>query len=292
MKLIDGQVCAQLLLKNLEPMVVSFQEKYQRSPRLKIIRISDDFGSVVYTERKIKVANSIGVAADIAILPKDIAENKVVEKIRLFNQDDTVDGIILQLPLPEHLSKFVLLDEISPDKDVDGVTKNSMGSLMMGAPIFMPCTPQGIIRLAKSIALDIRGLNIVILGQSLIVGRPVAMALLNMGATVIVCHSATKDLEAKIATADVLISAMGATGVVNPAWIKAGAVVFDVAINRNASNKVVGDIDRKACEHVGYITPVPGGVGPMTVACLQFNTLLAALKKEKDSDMLRQLSLI
>lgn len=292
MQVINGKTCAAALLDELKPIILRFQSKYHRSPRLKIIRINDDFGSIVYTKRKIKTANLIGVEADITILPKSTDEDEVLNVIKGFNHDDSIDGVIIQLPLPQHLSKDRLLDEILPEKDVDGISRNSLGSLIRGQSTFMPCTPQGLIRLIQSINLDVKGLNVVILGQSLIVGRPAALVFLNLGATVTVCHSATQDLEAKINTADVLISAMGAAGVVDSKWIKPGATVLDVAINRNASDEIIGDIDIHSCGHVGFITPVPGGVGPMTVACLQFNTVLAAIKRVKDVDLLSQLDVI
>ena len=292
MQFIDGKACAGLLLESLEVVVSDFQSTYKRSPRLNIIRISDDFASKVYTKTKMRVAKAIGIEVEITILPEMVKESEAIEAIKSLNNDDAVDGIILQLPLPEHLSKDVLLDEISPNKDVDGISKYNMGCLVRARPNFIPCTPQGLLRLAKYIDLDIKGLNVIILGQSIIVGRPAALVFLNMGATVTVCHSATKDLEAKIKTADILISAMGATGIVNPKWIKSGAVVFDVGINRNTSNEIQGDIDQQACNHVGFVTPVPGGVGPMTVACLQFNTVLAAINRVDDKHLLEKMALI
>lgn len=292
MQLIDGTKCASTLLDELKPIIQSFKTKYNRSPRLKIIRINDDFGSIVYTKRKITAANVMGIEADIAVLPKLISENEALDVIQSFNDDDSIDGMILQLPLPKHLSKDRLLDQILPEKDVDGISRNSLGSLIRGQPAFMPCTPQGLIRLVKFINLDVKGLNVVILGQSLIVGRPAALAFLNLGATVTVCHSATKNLKAKINAADVLVSAMGAVDVVDSQWIKPGATVLDVAINRDASDKIIGDIDIHTCDHVGFITPVPGGVGPMTVACLLFNTVLAAIRRTADSELMTQINAI
>ncbi|MEE2769787.1 MAG: bifunctional 5,10-methylenetetrahydrofolate dehydrogenase/5,10-methenyltetrahydrofolate cyclohydrolase [Pseudomonadota bacterium] len=292
MEIIDGKACSLSLLNQLKPIITLFQKKHSRKPSLKIIRVSDDFASIIYTENKIKVAESIGISAEIVVLPKDIKSEELTKVIMSLNEDDQTDGIIMQLPLPGHLSKERLLNEISPEKDVDGITALNMGSLIQGSPLFVPCTPQGIMRLIKHIGLDLKGLNAVILGQSLIVGRPVAMCLLNSGATVTICHRATKDLEAKIKSADVLVSAMGAPGVVSAQWIKPGATVFDVGINRSEANKIIGDIEYDQCKHVGFITPVPGGIGPMTVACLQFNTVLAALTRVNDKTLLDELSLI
>lgn len=292
MKLIDGKACSNYLLGELKPIIVHFEQTYKRKPSLKIVRISDDFASKVYTERKIKVASLIGIDAEIIILPEDIDFESARDVIQQFNDDDAVDGIIVQLPLPKHLLRNALLNTISPTKDVDGITMNSLGGLLSGASTFVPCTPQGILRLVKFIDLDVRGLNVVILGQSLIVGRPAAIVFLNQGATVTVCHSATRDLESKIKMADVLVSAMGNPNVIKPSWIKAESVVFDVSINRLDSGKIIGDVDQDACEHVGFITPVPGGVGPMTVAALQFNTVLAALRSKNDKGLLSALSKI
>lgn len=292
MKIIDGKACASGILTKLAPLISGFESKYHRKPALRIIRINDDYASKVYTERKIKVAQSIGIDAEIIILPNEIGCHDAVQVIEQLSQDTNVDGIIIQLPVPKHISKDVLLNAIEPSKDVDGISANSLGSLVNGASSFVPCTPQGIMRLVKYMQLDVRGLDVVILGQSIIVGRPVALTFLNQGATVTICHSATKDLAFKIKSADVIVSAMGATGVVDPNWIKPGANVFDVAINRDASGKLIGDIDMHACSHVGMITPVPGGVGPMTVACLQFNTCLAAMRRENDVELLEKLALI
>ncbi|MDG2347979.1 MAG: bifunctional 5,10-methylenetetrahydrofolate dehydrogenase/5,10-methenyltetrahydrofolate cyclohydrolase [Gammaproteobacteria bacterium] len=292
MMYIDGKACASALLGQLKPLVSRFEASYNRKPTLRIIRINDDYASKIYTEKKIKVAHSIGIDAEIIILPDNISCRDAIVVVKQYDNDQSVDGIIIQLPLPKQISKDLLLNEISPHKDVDGISAYSLGALVNGSSALVPCTPQGIIRLTNYIQLDVRGLDVVILGQSIIVGRPVALAFLNLGATVTVCHSATKDLESKIKSADLLISAMGAPDVVDPSWIKPGASVFDVSINRHASGKMTGDIALDECKHVGRITPVPGGVGPMTVACLQFNTCLAAMRKENDEDLLAALALI
>lgn len=292
MMYIDGKACASALLAQLKPLISQFETSYNRKPTLRIIRIGDDYASKIYTERKIKVAHSIGIDAEILILPDNISSDDAIQVVRQCNDDQMVDGIIIQLPLPKQISKDIVLNEISPHKDVDGISAYGLGALVNGSSAFVPCTPQGIMRLTKYIQLDVKGLDVVILGQSIIVGRPVALAFLNRGATVTVCHSATKDLESKIKSADVLVSAMGAPNVVDPNWIKPGAIIFDVSINRHASGKMTGDIALDKCNHVGMITPVPGGVGPMTVACLQFNTCLAAMRKEKDDGLLAELALI
>jgi methylenetetrahydrofolate dehydrogenase (NADP+)/methenyltetrahydrofolate cyclohydrolase len=290
MKLIDGKACAQALLEKLHELNTVFIAKHGRAPKLNIVRINDDFGSIVYTENKINKAKTIDLEASIIELPKDIDQASAIECIYQMNQDPSVDGIIIQLPLPNHLDKDELLNVIDPSKDVDGLTNNSMGMLLRGQPNFVACTPQGISRLAKSIGYDFRGKDVVILGQSIIVGRPMALVCLNQGATVTICHSATERLDEKIKSADVLISAMGVMGVVDSSWLKPNSVVFDVAINRLSSGKITGDIEGAKCDHVGFLTPVPGGVGPMTVACLMNNTLLSAVKRVGDKALLEELN--
>lgn len=292
MEIIDGSESSSALIRELKPLVEQFKTDHHRSPGLEIIRISDDFGSVVYTERKQKVAKEAGFFVDLNILPKEVDLAAASEVIESANQNKSIDGVILQLPLPEHLPRDTLLALIAPNKDVDGLTRHNMGALMMGSPLFMPCTPQAILRLAQKVGVQLKGANVVILGQSIIVGRPVALACLNLGATVTVCHKSTNDLEAKVRMADILISAMGAPDVVDSKWIKPGSVVFDVSINRGDNGKIRGDIDHATCQHVGHITPVPGGVGPMTVACLLFNTMFAAALHANDKHLLETLPLI
>lgn len=293
MKLLDGRGLANAWLAQLGEVVALFVEQYQRNPALKIIRVSQDDASIVYTRMKSQAGQKIGMDVELISFAEDTPYHELAHLIHELNEDATVDGMIVQLPLPPHLDVSKLINLIDVTKDVDGLSRESMGALIAkSSEEFVPCTPQGVFKLLEVAQVDLKGQHVVMVGASLIVGRPMAVLCLNADATVTICNSKTKDLAAQVAEADVLIVGIGRVGVIQPEWIKPGAVVIDVGINRTPDNHLVGDVPYKACEHVDYITPVPGGVGPMTVASLMHNALLAACRHQQDSVLVERLNQI
>jgi methylenetetrahydrofolate dehydrogenase (NADP+)/methenyltetrahydrofolate cyclohydrolase len=216
-------------------------------------------------------------------LPESVSEEEVVALVRKLNDDDAVDGILVQLPLPKHIASERVINEIQPDKDVDGLTEVNAGRLILGKTGLVPCTPQGSVMLAKSVKENLSGLNAVVVGRSILVGKPLSMLLLAENCTVTMAHSRTKDLAAVCREADILCAAVGIPRLIKGDWIKQGAIVIDVGINRieeGGKNRLVGDVDfDEAKARAGAITPVPGGVGPMTIACLLRNTVIAAARR-------------
>ena len=245
----------------------------KRPPCLVTILVGDDPASKVYVANKEKACNSVGIINDTIKLPEYISENDLLRVIDFYNNDITVDGILVQLPLPAHINSDVIIKAINPDKDVDCFHPVNVANLWLGKDGIKPCTPQGIIDLLDYGNIDLRGKHIVVLGRSNIVGLPVAKMCLDRNATVTVCHSKTKDLKEITRTADVLIVAIGKPKFINNSHLKPGAVVIDVGINR-VDGKLCGDVDYDSIQlKASYATPVPGGVGPMTIACLLKNTL-------------------
>ena len=214
-------------------------------------------------------------------LPEDVSEDELLGRIRELNEDPSVDGILVQLPLPKHINEEKVIDTIAREKDVDGFHPGNVSGLWLGKDCIVPCTPAGVIRLIDSVGVDIAGKTAVVVGRSNIVGKPVAKLLLDRNATVIIAHSRTKDLKAITLLADILVVAVGRAGLVTGDMVKEGATVIDVGMNRNAEGKLCGDVDfPSAAEKAGYITPVPGGVGPMTIAMLMKNTIACFLARE------------
>ena len=276
---IDGKAYA----AGLRGRVGEAVSKLPGQPALAVVLVGEDLASKVYVKNKIKFTKETGMQSVEHRLPADVSEDKVIEIVRALNADKSVDGILVQLPLPKHLNENRVIEEIAPDKDVDGLTESSAGRLSLGKPGLRPCTPTGCVMLAKDALGDLSGKNCVILGRSILVGKPAAMLFLEQNCTVTVAHSRTKNIEDICKSADILIAAVGRPHMVKPDWIKPGCCVIDVGINRIAhpdkpgKTYLVGDVDyHGSLETAGSITPVPGGVGPMTIACLLRNTVLAA----------------
>lgn len=248
-------------------------------PGLAVILVGDDPASHVYVSNKIKACDSVGIISYETKLPEDASQDDVAAAIEAYNNDDAVHGILLQLPVPKHLDSDALVQSIAPSKDVDGLTLTNVGALVAGLDGLVPCTPQGSLHLIKAVREDLSGLNAVVIGRSLLFGKPMAQLLLQENCTVTSAHSRTKDLEAVCREADILVAAVGRSKMVKRSWIKKGAIVIDVGINRGEDGKLCGDVDyADALDVAGAITPVPGGVGPMTIAYLLSNTIEAAEK--------------
>ena len=278
-KLIDGKAVAAATRANVAEAVSTLSI----TPTLAVVLVGDDPASHVYVRNKIKFTEEAGMRSLEHRLPETATEAEVVKIVRELNADETVDGILVQLPLPQHIDSDAVIAQIDPAKDVDGLTDVSAGRLVLGQAGLRPCTPTGSVILAKAALGDLTGKNCVVLGRSILVGKPAALMFLEQNCTVTIAHSRTKDLPAICREADILVAAVGRPQMVKDNWIKEGACVIDVGINRVPSIKrpgkfrLVGDVDYKPARAVaGAITPVPGGVGPMTIACLLRNTVLAA----------------
>ena len=246
-------------------------------PGLAVVLVGDNPASKVYVRNKIKACHEVGIRSEEHVLAGDSPLETVLALVDRLNADAGIHGILVQLPLPAHLASAVVIARISPDKDVDGLHVHNMGSLLSGQPGFVPCTPAGVMEMLKTTGVNLRGLEAVVVGRSNIVGKPVALLLLQAGATVTLCHSQTKDLAQHTRRADVLVAAVGKAKAISGDMVKPGAMVIDVGINRTAEGKLVGDVDYDAArERAAWITPVPGGVGPMTIAMLLCNAILSA----------------
>lgn len=264
----------------LKDEIANEVSKMSRKPGLAVILVGDDPASHVYVRNKVKACEKAGIESTETRLPEDTTQESIAAEIERLNNDENVDGILLQLPLPDHLDSDPLIQMISPDKDVDGLTLRNVGALVAGMDGFVPCTPQGSLILIKSVIDDLSGLNAVVIGRSLLFGKPMAQLLLKENCTVTMAHSRTKNLEEVCKQADILVAAVGREKMVKGSWIKDGACVIDVGINRMDNGKLCGDVDYDEAQgRAGFITPVPGGVGPMTIACLLNNTLQSAKKK-------------
>ncbi|MEZ4321436.1 MAG: bifunctional methylenetetrahydrofolate dehydrogenase/methenyltetrahydrofolate cyclohydrolase FolD [Myxococcota bacterium] len=273
-QVLDGQELARRLNKALKEQV----DALGRAPGLAVILVGDDPASEVYVRRKGLVAGRIGMAHWQIDLPADTPQHVLEARIDALNADPAVHGILLQLPLPAGLSASSATERIAPHKDVDGLTIGSLGRLAQGKPELVPCTPLGVMRLIEEAGIDPAGRNACVVGRSNLVGRPMAMLLEQANATVTVCHSRTPDLRAVVERSDIVVAAIGRPHHVKGAWIKPGAVVIDVGINRLEDGSLVGDVEYEAAaERASAITPVPGGVGPMTIAMLMENTFRAAV---------------
>ena len=250
------------------------------APGLAAVLVGDDPASRIYVRNKIRACHEVGIRSEEHVLAGDSSEGTVLALIDRLNADAAIHGILVQLPLPAQLATTAVIARISPEKDVDGLHPGNLGSLLSGHPRYVPCTPAGIMEMLKSTGLDLRGKEAVVVGRSNIVGKPVALLLLQAGATVTLCHSQTRDLAHHTRRADVLVAAIGKPRAIGGEMIKAGAAVIDVGINRSSEGKLVGDVDYAAAlQRAGWITPVPGGVGPMTIAMLLVNTILSAERR-------------
>lgn len=273
-RIIDGKAVSQAVKDRIRDMVPSLEVKYGRKPSLAVIIVGENPASQVYVRNKVKAAAYVGMNSRLVSMPEDVSEEVLLDMIRTLNEDASVDGILVQLPLPRHIDESKVIESISRRKDVDGFHVLNVGGLWTGMHCIKPCTPKGIIELIKSTGVPIKGKTAVVVGRSNIVGKPVAKLLLDENATVVIAHSRTADLKAMTLLADILVVAVGKEAVVTGDMVKKGAVVIDVGMNRNAAGKLVGDVDFESASKVaGYITPVPGGVGPMTIAMLMENTV-------------------
>lgn len=278
---IDGKAIAKLVRAEVAAAASSFTQQHGRAPGLEVILVGEDPASVVYTRNKEKAANEVGVRGKLHTLPASTSEAELIAKLQELNADDAVDGILVQLPLPKHIREEVVLETIHPSKDVDGFHPVNVGLLSAGRPGLVPCTPKGTMRLLRETGVSLVGARAVVVGRSNIVGKPMAQLLLAEHATVTIAHSRTKDLAAVCREADVLVAAVGRAEMIGADYVKEGAVVLDVGINRLPDGRLVGDVAFEAVlPKVRAITPVPGGVGPMTIATLLENTVLAAVARK------------
>jgi len=282
-QIIDGKAIATALKQDLKIATEQRLSEGKRKPGLAVVLIGGDPASKVYVGSKRRSCEEIGFKSDSYDLPETTTEAELLTLIDTLNNDPEIDGILVQLPLPDHINSDTVIQHIAADKDVDGFHPYNMGLLAQNNPQLRPCTPKGVMTLLNKTGIDLVGKEAVIIGQSNIVGRPMALELLAARCTITVCHSRTFDLEFHVRRADVLVVGVGIANFIHGDWIKPGAVVIDVGINRLENGKLAGDVDfESAKEKAGYITPVPGGVGPMTVATLLENTLYAAENLHSD----------
>ena len=277
-KIIDGKVISQNVKDKLKVKVAEFKQKYNRDITLAVILVGENPASQVYVRNKIKATEYVGMKSLSFYLPENATKEQVKETILGLANDKNVDGILVQLPLPKHLDENEMLNLIPASKDVDGFLAQNVGNLMLGQPCTVACTPFGVLKMLQSENIEMSGKNAVVIGRSNIVGKPMAMLLLQENCTVTICHSKTKDLKSVCKNADILVAAIGKPKFVTADMVKDGAVVIDVGINRT-ENGLVGDVDYENVSKIAsHITPVPGGVGPMTIAMLLENTYLCALR--------------
>jgi methylenetetrahydrofolate dehydrogenase (NADP+)/methenyltetrahydrofolate cyclohydrolase len=277
MAVLDGKTLAARVREGATTAAAAFREQAGRSPALRVVVVGEHPASKVYVRNKRRAAKKVGLDYTEHQLPETTTGSELLELVESLNRDDGVDGMIVQLPLPPQIDPELVLLAIDPNKDVDGFHPVNLGRLVAGAPGLVPCTPLGCMKLIDESGVDLVGASAVVVGRSAIVGKPMAHLLLQRHATVTICHSRTRELAAIVAAADVLVAAVGRARLVKGQWIKPGAVVIDVGMNRLEDGTLAGDVEfEAAAERAAWITPVPGGVGPMTVACLIENTIRAA----------------
>jgi len=276
----DGKAVAAKVRGEVAVRAREFASKHGRRPGLAVVQVGQDPASTVYVRNKRKSSLEAEIESFAHDLPATTSQGELLDLVHRLNRDPRVDGILIQMPLPKGLDSDAIMDAVDPAKDVDGFHPTNTGLLAQKRPGLRPCTPFGVIRLAKEYGINLTGLRATVVGASNIVGRPMALELLLARSTVTVCHTGTKDLQSEVARADVVVAAVGKAGFVPGEWIKPGAAVFDVGINRTAEGKLVGDVEyAKAAERAGWITPVPGGLGPMTIAMLLSNAVDAAFRR-------------
>jgi methylenetetrahydrofolate dehydrogenase (NADP+)/methenyltetrahydrofolate cyclohydrolase len=276
-QILDGKATAAELKQQLKTATQQRSAEGKRQPGLAVVLIGADPASQVYVGSKRRSCEEIGFKSDSYDLPETATEEELLTLIDQLNADESIDGILVQLPLPEHINDEKIIEHISPDKDVDGFHPYNIGRLAQRNPQLRPCTPKGVMTLLSKTGIDLKGLDAVVVGASNIVGRPMALELMLAGCTTTVCHRFTKDLEAQVRRADLLVVAVGKPNFIPGDWVKQGAIVIDVGINRLENGKLTGDVEFDiAKDKASWITPVPGGVGPMTVVTLMENTLWAA----------------
>ncbi len=275
-QIIDGKLLSQQLRTEVKERAARLTERGNR-PGLCVILVGADPASQVYVRNKVAACEECGFYSVLEKYDADFTQEQLLERIRVRNNDPDIHGILVQLPLPKHINAQAIIGAIAAEKDVDGFHISNAGGLMTGNPLFRPCTPYGVMKMLESINYPIRGANAVVVGASNIVGKPQAMLLLQAGATITICNSKTRDLGSHTRNADILVVATGIRNIVTADMVKPGAVVIDVGMNRDPEGKLCGDVDYSATREVaGYITPVPGGVGPMTITMLLVNTIEAA----------------
>lgn len=276
-QLIDGKAISGAVKQQIAQQVSSMQEEQGITPGLAVVLVGEDPASAIYVKNKEKACEEVGFYSEMYTLPTSVTQQELEDLIRTLNEKEDIDGILVQKPLPKGLDEKALVNLIRPDKDVDAFHPENVGHIMQGDFHFLPCTPAGVMELLRASDVNPEGKRAVIVGRSDIVGKPMAMLLLHKNATVTICHSKTQNLAEVCQEADILITAVGKTGLITGDMVKPGAVVIDVGINRDAKGKLCGDVDFKSVEpKASYITPVPGGVGPMTISMLLKNTLAAA----------------
>ena len=284
-KIIDGKTFSQKLIEKVTQAVSEIETKHNFKPGLAVVLVGKNPASEVYVKNKVKQTTHSGMNSIEHRLPDSTSQEELLKLINTLNNDPSIDGILVQLPLPDHINEKSIIDSISPEKDVDGFNITNVGLLSTGGNGLIPCTPLGCLLLLKDYFNDLSGMTAVIVGRSNIVGKPMAQLLIKSNCTVTVTHSKTKNLKDVCKNADILVAAIGRPEFISADWVKPGAVVIDVGINRlpkdeNNKSKLVGDVDFKSVSKVaGAITPVPGGVGPMTIACLLRNTVSASCKR-------------
>ncbi|MED5463783.1 MAG: bifunctional methylenetetrahydrofolate dehydrogenase/methenyltetrahydrofolate cyclohydrolase FolD [Myxococcota bacterium] len=277
--LLDGKGLAKKVREALADRVSEIQASLGRAPGLSVILVGEDPASAVYVRNKERAATAMGLKSEIIHLPADSTQEQVLAEVERLNNDPSVDGFMVQLPLPSGLDENAITQAIAPEKDADGLHPTNLGRLLAGMDAPRPCTPFGVMELLREGGVELEGRHAVVIGRSTIVGKPQALLLLEKNATVTICHSRTQNLADEVRRADVVVAAVGRPHFVQGDWVKPGAAVVDVGINR-VDGKLVGDVDFDAVQgHAGWITPVPGGVGPMTVAMLMKNAVDAAAKK-------------
>ena len=276
--IINGKEIAKKLRSSIAKQVA----KLDRKPGLAVILVGDDPASAVYVRNKDNACKEVGFYSEKINKSANITQTELLSEVERLNKDDKIDGILVQLPLPSHLDANQVIEAINPNKDVDGFHSENIGKLMQNKAYLRPCTPKGVMTMLATIGVDLVGKNCVVVGASNIVGRPMAMELLNARATVTICNSKTQDLSGKLKQADVIVAAVGIPKMIQGDWIKAGVIIIDVGINRLDDGTLVGDVDFDAVQDkAAWITPVPGGVGPMTIATLLENTLTAYTAREE-----------
>ena len=274
---LSGKAIAAKVRDEVAADVRAFVAVNGRPPGLAVVLVGDDPASLVYTRSKQKQARDVGLRGELFALPETTSERELLELVRRLGEDDAIDGVLVQLPLPNHIREQAVLDAIDPRKDVDGLTPVSAGRLASGRPALVPCTPYGCMRLLRETGVDLVGTRAVVVGRSNLVGKPMAALLLAANATVTIAHSRTRELSALCREADVLVVAVGRLGLVRGDWVKEGAIVIDVGMNRDDAGRLAGDVAyAEVLPRAAWTTPVPGGVGPMTIACLLENTVRAA----------------
>ena len=289
--IIDGKKIAQETISEIKKSIAKNINDGMSPPGLAVVIVGDNPASAIYVRNKRIACEEVGMKSFNHDLPEDTSEKELIELVKSLNNNSEVHGILVQLPLPDHISETKIIESIDPIKDVDGFHPYTIGRLMQRIPVLRPCTSIGVITMLDSIGIDPMGKHAVIVGASNLVGRPLALELLLRGATTTVCHKFTKNLESFVNQAEILAVAVGKIGIIPGNWIKKDAVVFDIGINRDENGKVTGDVDFKtAKEQASWISPVPGGVGPMTVAMLLKNTLIASTINMSDNKKERKIS--